>query len=115
MKLVQVTARILGAITAVNLWWCWQSRRQSSPYPTWLTGSQESPLMDKLIGTQTPLDRIGLQLGHRVLEVRPKPGRLLSPAARRALPITEIFSDPHYQSRATVRQFTKTPVFNCVR
>jgi ubiquinone/menaquinone biosynthesis C-methylase UbiE len=46
--------------------------------------------MDKLAGTQTTLDRIGLQPGQRVLEIGPGPGRLLIPAARRVLPGGEV-------------------------
>jgi len=42
--------------------------------------------MDRLIGTQTTLDRIGLRPGQRVLEVGPGLGRLLSPVTRRVLP-----------------------------
>lgn len=42
--------------------------------------------MDRVLGTQTTLDRIGLKPGQRVLEVGPGPGRLLIPAARRVLP-----------------------------
>ena len=90
MKFVRAIAWILGILTAVNLWWRWQSRRQSLPCPTWLAGSLESPLADKLIGTQTTLDRIGLRPGQRVLEVGPGPGRLLIPAARRVLPDGEV-------------------------
>ena len=90
MKLVRVAAWMVGVLTAVNLWWLWQSRRQSLPCPTWLAGSLESPLMDKLIGTQATLDRIGLQPGQRVLEIGPGPGRLLIPAARRVLPGGEV-------------------------
>ena len=90
MKFARVFAWMMGILTAVNLWWRWQSRRQSLPYPTWLAGSLESPLMDKLMGTQTTLDRIGLQPGQRVLEVGPGPGRLLIPAARRILPGGEV-------------------------
>lgn len=190
MKFVRFTAWVLGILTAVNLWWRWQSRRQSLPCPTWLAGGLESPLMDKLIGTQATLDRIGLQPGQRVLEIGPGPGRLLIPAAERVLPggkvvgldiqpgmiarlearaaqagvsnltallgnatqqhfpaesfdvvflctvlgeipdraaalrhcyaalkpggrlsITEIFPDPHYQSRATVQQLAETAGF----
>jgi ubiquinone/menaquinone biosynthesis C-methylase UbiE len=190
MKRLKTIALFLFSLVAVNLWWRWQSRRQSLPCPTWLAGSLESPLMDKLIGTQTTLDRIGLQSGQRVLEVGPGPGRLLIPAAERVLPggeavgldiqpgmiarlearaaqagvtnltaivgdatqqhlpaesfdvvflctvlgeipdceaalrqcysalkpggllsITEIFPDPHYQSRATVRQLVEAAGF----
>lgn len=45
--------------------------------PTWLAGSLASPLIDKLVGTQTTLDRLGLQPGQWVLERGPGPGRLL--------------------------------------
>jgi ubiquinone/menaquinone biosynthesis C-methylase UbiE len=46
--------------------------------------------MDKLAGTQTTLDRLGLQPGQRVLEVGPGPGRLLIPVAQRVLPGGEV-------------------------
>ena len=83
-------ALLLGALVTINLWWRWQSRRRSLPCPTWLAGGLESPLMDRLAGTQTTLDRMGLQSGQRVLEVGPGPGRLLIPAARRVLPGGEV-------------------------
>ncbi|MCB0033787.1 MAG: class I SAM-dependent methyltransferase [Anaerolineales bacterium] len=90
MKFARVFAWMLGILTAVNLWWRWQSRRQSLPCPTWLAWSLESPLMDKLIGTRTTLECIELQPGQQVLEVGPGPGRLLIPAARRVLPGGEV-------------------------
>lgn len=76
----------LLVLIAVNLRWRRNSRRRSLPCPTWLAGSLENPLTDRLLGTRTTLDRIGLQPGQRVLEVGPGPGRLLIPAARRVLP-----------------------------
>jgi ubiquinone/menaquinone biosynthesis C-methylase UbiE len=46
--------------------------------------------MDRVLGTQTTLDRIGLRPGQRVLEVGPGPGRLLIPAAKRVQPGGEV-------------------------
>ena len=46
--------------------------------------------MDRVLGTKTTLDRIGLRSGQRVLEVGPGPGRLLIPAAQRVLPGGEV-------------------------
>jgi ubiquinone/menaquinone biosynthesis C-methylase UbiE len=73
-------------VVFASLVWRWLSRRHSLPCPTLLAGALEHPLMDKLAGTQTTLNRMGLQPGQRVLEVGPGPGRLLIPAARRVLP-----------------------------
>lgn len=90
MMFLRVIGLLLLALVAVNLWWRWKSRRQSLPCPTWLASSLESPLMDRLMGTQATLNRIGLKPGQRVLEVGPGPGRLLIPAARRVLPGGEV-------------------------
>ncbi len=46
--------------------------------------------MDRIAGTQTTLERIGLKPGQRVLEVGPGTGRLLIPAAGRVLPGGEV-------------------------
>ncbi len=81
---------LLIALVAVNLWWRWASRRRSLPCPTWLAGFVEGSVMERVLGTQTTLDRIGLQHGQRVLEIGPGPGRLLIPAARRVLPGGEV-------------------------
>lgn len=81
---------LLIALVAVNLWWRWASRRRSLPCPTWLAGFVEGSVMERVLGTQTTLDRIGLQPGQRVLEIGPGPGRLLIPAARRVLPGGEV-------------------------
>ena len=80
----------LVGLIAVNLWWRGESRRRSMPCPTWMSGLVEGPLMDRVLGTKTTLDRIGLRSGQRVLEVGPGPGRLLIPAAQRVLPGGEV-------------------------
>lgn len=46
--------------------------------------------MDRDLGTQATLDRIGLKPGQRVLEVGPGPGRLLIPTAQRVQPGGEV-------------------------
>jgi ubiquinone/menaquinone biosynthesis C-methylase UbiE len=86
MTFLKIVGLLLLLLVTVNLWWRWLSRRRSMPCPTWLAGGLESPLVDKLMGTQTTLDRIGLEPGLRVLEIGPGPGRLLIPAARSVLP-----------------------------
>lgn len=81
---------LLGSLVLGSLLWRWFSRRRSLPCPTWLAGFVEGPVMDRVLGTQTTLDRIGLKPGQRVLEVGPGPGRLLIPAARRVQPGGEV-------------------------
>jgi ubiquinone/menaquinone biosynthesis C-methylase UbiE len=66
------------------------SLSRALPCPTWLAWSLQGSLMDKVLGTQATLDRIGVQPGQRVLEVGPGPGRLLIPAAERVLPGGEV-------------------------
>lgn len=90
MKFFRFVGLFLLAAVGISLGWRWASRRYSLPCPTWLAGSLTSPLMDKLAGTQTTLDRLGLQPGQRVLEIGPGPGRLLIPAAQRVLPGGEV-------------------------
>lgn len=81
---------LLGSLVVGSLLWRWFSRRRSLPCPTWLAGFVEGPVMDRVLGTQITLDRIGLKPGQRVLEVGPGPGRLLIPAAQRAQPGGEV-------------------------
>lgn len=80
----------LVGLIAVSLWWRGESRRRSMPCPAWMSGLVEGSLMDRVLGTNTTLDRIGLLPGLRVLEVGPGPGRLLIPAAQRVLPGGEV-------------------------
>ena len=75
-------------VAAALLLWRWSSRRWSLPCPTWLAWVLESPLVGSLSVART-LDRIGVQPGHRILELGPGPGRLLIPAAQRILPLGE--------------------------
>ena len=86
MKAFQTLLLFLLTLFGVGLIWRGLSRRRSLPCPTWMSGFVEGPLMDKVLGTQITLDRIGLRPGMRALEVGPGPGRLLIPAARRVLP-----------------------------
>jgi ubiquinone/menaquinone biosynthesis C-methylase UbiE len=90
MRFFRNIGLLLLGLVAGNLLWRWSSRRRSLPCPTWFAWGLESSLMDKIMGTQTTLDRLGLQPGQRVLEIGPGPGRLLIPAARRVLPGGEV-------------------------
>ncbi len=76
--LLKVVGLLFLAVVSVNLWWRWASRRRSLTCPTWLASGLESPIMGRLMGTKTTLDRMGLQPGQHVLEVGPGPGRLLN-------------------------------------
>ena len=90
MRLLRIIGGFVLLTAGVSLWWRWASRRRSLPCPTWLAGGLENPVMDRLVGTKTTLDRIGLKPGQRVLEIGPGPGRLLIPAAKRVLPGGEV-------------------------
>lgn len=106
MKARRMLSLFVLALVGINLLWRWFSRRRSLPCPTWLAGILESPWMDRLIGTQTTLDRMALQPGQRVLEVGPGPGRLLIPAARRVSPDGEVVGldiQPGMLGRLTMR------------
>lgn len=86
MTLLWIVLGLIFALVAVSLAWRCASRRASLPCPTWLAWLLEGGFVDRLIGTEVTLDRIGLRPGQHVLEVGPGPGRLLIPAARRVLP-----------------------------
>lgn len=86
MTFLWVGLAVVAAFTAISLGWRWASRVRSLPCPTALAWSLESPLAQRLNGTRTTLDRLGLRPGQRVLEIGPGPGRLLIPAAKSVLP-----------------------------
>jgi ubiquinone/menaquinone biosynthesis C-methylase UbiE len=90
MKALRILLLSLLALVGASLIWRWSSHRRSLPCPTWLSGLVEGPVMDRVLGTQTTLDRIGLKPGQRVLEIGSGPGRLLIPAVRRVLPGGEV-------------------------
>jgi ubiquinone/menaquinone biosynthesis C-methylase UbiE len=90
MRVVKILGLVFLVVGIGSLWWRRLSRSRALPCPTWLAWSLEGPLMDRVLGTQTTLDRMGLRPGDRVLEVGPGPGRLLIPAARRVLPGGEV-------------------------
>jgi SAM-dependent methyltransferase len=71
------------ALIGAGIWWRWASRRRQLPCPSWLAGVLDNPLTETVAGTQTTLDRIGLQPGEVVLDVGSGPGRLAVPAAQR--------------------------------
>jgi hypothetical protein len=83
MKMLRILLLSILTLVGVSLIWRRISRQRSLPCPTWMSGLVEGPLMDRVLGTQTTLDRIGLKRGQRVLEIGPGPGRLLIPAAKR--------------------------------
>ena len=86
MAIVWILLAVLAALVAVHIAWRWASRRWSLPCPTFLAWSLESPLFQRISGTETTLQRIGLRPGQKILEIGPGPGRLLLPAAQRILP-----------------------------
>jgi ubiquinone/menaquinone biosynthesis C-methylase UbiE len=90
MKAQKVLVKSLLILVGSGLIWRWLSRNRTLPCPTWLSSLLDSRWSDRLLGTQTTLDRIGLRPGQRVLEIGPWPGRLLIPAAKRVLPGGEV-------------------------
>ena len=90
MKAFQILLLLLMTLFGASLIWRGLSRRRSLPCPAWMSGFVEGPLMDRVLGTKTTLDRIGFRSGMRVLEVGPGPGRLLIPAVQRVLPGGEV-------------------------
>lgn len=86
MKILRNISITLGVGIGVGFLWRWASRHYSLPCPSWLAWSLENPELNRFLGTETTLNRIGLHSGQHVLEIGPGPGRLLIPAAKRVLP-----------------------------
>ncbi|MGE5191108.1 MAG: class I SAM-dependent methyltransferase, partial [Deltaproteobacteria bacterium] len=89
MTAVQITVAAAGLVAVgvlFSLAWRWASRVWQLPCPSLLASTLESPLYQRLTGTAVTLDRIGICPGQKVLEIGPGPGRILIPAAQRALP-----------------------------
>lgn len=91
MKALKGLVKSLLILVAISLIWRWSSHKLTLPCPTWLSSLLNSRWPDRLLETQTTLDRIGFQPGQRVLEILPGPGRSLIPAAKRVLPGGEVF------------------------
>jgi ubiquinone/menaquinone biosynthesis C-methylase UbiE len=77
---------LIAGVILFFLAWQWASRVWPLPCPSVVGWALESPLYERITGTETTLSRIGLRPGQRVLEIGPGPGRILIPAARRILP-----------------------------
>ncbi len=81
-----ILVAVIATVILISFGWRWASRIWSLPCPSLIGWVLESPFYGRIIGTEKTLERIGLQLGLRVLEIGPGPGRLLIPAARKVLP-----------------------------
>jgi ubiquinone/menaquinone biosynthesis C-methylase UbiE len=86
VTIVWILLAVLAVWLVIHFAWRWGSRRWSLPCPTILAWSLESPLFQRLSGTETTLNHLGLAPGKKILEIGPGPGRLLLPAAQRILP-----------------------------
>jgi precorrin-6B methylase 2 len=91
-KLTAVTI-VLGALIVAGVFtlgWRWASRKWSLPCPSLLAWSLDNSFVQRSPMTLKTLDRIGLHLGEKVLEIGPGPGRLLIPAAKGVMPGGEV-------------------------
>ena len=86
MNIFLILLLIVAMLVLVNLGWRWASRKKSLPCPTAFAWFLENPLVQRLNGTRTTLERIGPRPGQRILEIGPGPGRLLIPAAKMVQP-----------------------------
>ena len=73
----------LGGILLAALAWRAASRRWRVPCPAWLGWLVESPYMNAVAGSETLLERAGVEPGMRVLDAGCGPGRVTIPAAER--------------------------------
>jgi SAM-dependent methyltransferase len=78
--------KALSLLIGAAIGWRWASRQRQLPCPSWLAWLLDNPLTEAIAGSQTTLNRIGLQPGEYVLDVGSGPGRLAIPAARRVGP-----------------------------
>ena len=73
-------------LIGLGIAWRQASRHDQIPCPTSLAWMVDNPLAGIVSGTQTTLDRIGIEPGMRLLDVGCGPGRLSIPAAGRVGP-----------------------------
>jgi len=90
MVALWIVLALVALRIVVNLGWRLASRRWSLPCPSAFAWVLDNPGFQRILGTATTLDRIGLRAGQRIVEFGPGPGRLLIPAARRVLPEGEV-------------------------
>lgn len=83
---IVVVLAVGGILILASLAWSAAGHYRSLPCPTALAWLLDNPLADRVLGTRSTLEWMGLRPGQRVLEIGPGPGRLLIPAARRVLP-----------------------------
>lgn len=86
MPALYILIGVFVVVVGASLLWRQASRRDQIPCPTSFAWLVDSPLADIISGTQTTLDRIGIEPGMRLLDVGCGPGRLSIPAAGRAGP-----------------------------
>jgi SAM-dependent methyltransferase len=86
MPVVYILIGLVVVVIGVSLVWRRASRNDQIPCPTSFAWLVDSPLADLVSGTQTTLDRIGIEPGMRLLDVGCGPGRLSIPAAGRVGP-----------------------------
>jgi ubiquinone/menaquinone biosynthesis C-methylase UbiE len=80
----------VGGLVSAALWWRRESSRRQLPTPAEFAWFFDHPLIDALAGGSKTLDRVGIQLGERVLDVGSGPGRLAVRAAQRVGPEGEV-------------------------
>jgi ubiquinone/menaquinone biosynthesis C-methylase UbiE len=90
VKILWILLALEALRLVVNLAWRLACRMWSLPCPTSLAWVLENPGFQRILGTATTLDRIGIRPGQRIVEFGPGPGQLLIPAARRVLPEGEV-------------------------
>jgi ubiquinone/menaquinone biosynthesis C-methylase UbiE len=77
---------VVAVLVIVSFGWRWASRVWSVPFPSFLAGTLNGPLVRRFNKAQTIVDRLNLRPGQQILEFGPGPGRILIPAAQRVQP-----------------------------